>query len=135
MKNILLLIFLPLMFLLGAKSMDDSFDKEKSMEVENVLRSDVPEGYAFSSVFGLPDRGDACVDTESLARQYRVCGRGQRTFSVQRMFMGKSSAYRASKKHLEMFLHTIHCIYTSLPCQSWSVSSDHYVFGMRHILI
>ena len=135
MKNILLLIFLPLLFLLGAKNMDDSFDKEKRMGVENVLLTDVPEGYVLSSVFELPDRGEACVDTESLARQYRVCGRGQRTFSVQRMFLGKSSAYRASKKHLEMLVHTIHCVFTSLPCQSWKVSSEHYVFGMRRILI
>ena len=135
MKNFLLLIFLPLLFLLGAKNMDDSFDKEKRMGVENILRSDVPEGYVLSSVFELPDRGEACVDTESLACQYRVCGRGQRTFSVQRMFLGKSSAYRASKKHLEMLLHTIHCVFTSLPCQSWKVSSEHYVFGMRRILI
>ena len=135
MKNILLLIFLPLLFLLGAKNMDDSFDKEKRMRVENVLLTDVPEGYVLSSVFELPDRGEACVDTESLARQYRVCGRGQRTFSVQGMFLGKSSAYRASKKHLEMLVHTIHCVFTSLPCQSWKVSSEHYVFGMRRILI
>ena len=135
MKNILLLIFLPLLFLLGAKNMDDSFDKEKRMGVENVLLTDVPEGYVLSSVSELPDRGDACVDTESLARQYRVFGRGQRTFSAQQMFFGKSSAYRASKKHLEMLVHTIHCVFTSLPCQSWKVSSEHYVFGMRRILI
>ena len=51
MKNILLLIFLPLLFLLGAKNMDDSFDKEKRMGVENVLLTDVPEGYVLSSVF------------------------------------------------------------------------------------
>ena len=69
MKNILLLIFLPLLFLLGAKNMDDSFDKEKRMGVENVLLTDVPEGYVLSSVFELPDRGEACVDTESL----RIC--------------------------------------------------------------
>ena len=135
MKNFLLFIFLPLLLLLGAKNMDDSFEKEKRMEVENVLRKDMPEGYVLSSVSVLPDGGDACVDTESLARQYRICGRGQRTFSAQQLFLGKSSAYRASKKHLEMFLHTIHCVDTSLPCQSWKVSSDHYVFGMRRILI
>ena len=135
MKNFLLFIFLPLLLLLGAKNMDDSFGKEKRMEVENVLRKDMPEGYVLSSVSVLPDGGDACVDTESLARQYRICGRGQRTFSAQHLSLGKSSAYRASKKHLEMFLHTIHCVYTSLPCQSWKVSSDHYVCGMRRILI
>ena len=135
MKNFLLFIFLPLLLLLGAKNMDDSFGKEKRMEVENVLRKDMPEGYVLSSVSVLPDGGDACVDTESLARQYRICGRGQRTFSAQQLFLGKSSAYRASKKHLEMLFHTINCVYTSLPCQSWKVSSEHYVFGMRRILI
>ena len=79
--------------------------------------------------------GEAYVDTESLARQYRVCGRGQRSFSVQQMLLGKSSAYRAAKKRLDVLFHTINHVYTSLPYQSWTISSDHYVFGMRHILI
>ena len=135
MKNILLLIFLPLMFLLGAKGVNEPLFEGEGEEVEYVLQVKTPVGYILPSVSELPDEGEAYVDTESLARQYRVCGRGQRSFSVQQMLLGKSSAYRAAKKRLDILFHTINHVYTSLPYQSWTISSDHYVFGMRHILI
>lgn len=135
MKNILLFISLSLLFLLGAKNMDGTFLEEERMEVENVFQTNIPTESILSCASGLPDENEAYIDTEALARQFRVCGRGQRSFSVQQMFFGKSSAFRASKKYLEMFLRTTNCIYTSLPCQSWTVSSEHYVFGMRRILI
>ena len=135
MKNILLLISLALLFLLGAKNMDGTFLEEERMEVENVFQTTIPTESILSCASGLPDENEAYIDTETLARQFRVCGRGQRSFSAQQMFFGKGSAYRVSKKHLEMFLRTTNCVYTSLPCQSWTVSSEHYVFGMRRILI
>ena len=135
MKNILLFLSLFLMFLLGAKGIDDTSCEREEIGVESVLQGKMPEGYILPSVAELPDEGEAYVDTESLARQYRVCGRGQRTSSVQQMFFGKESTYRAAKKHLDILFHTINHVYTSLPCQSWAISSDHYIFGMRHILI
>ena len=135
MKKILLFLSLFLMFLLGAKGMDATSCEREEIGVESVLQGKMPEGYILPSVAELPDEGEAYVDTESLARQYRVCGRGQRSFSVQRMLLGKSSAYRAAKKRLDVLFHTINHDYTSLPYQSWAISSDHYIFGMRHILI
>lgn len=134
MKNILLLIFLSLMFLLGAKNMDDVSQTEE-IGAECALQADVPIGYILPLVTEFPEKGKAFVDTESLARQYRLCGRGQRSFSVQQLLFGKSTAYRAAKKHLEMLCHTIKNVHSSLPCQSWTDVSDHYVFGLRHILI
>ena len=135
MKKILLFLSLFLMFLLGAKGMDATSCEREEIGVESVLQGKMPEGYILPSVAELPDEGEAYVDTESLARQYRVCGRGQRSFSVQRMLLGKSSAYRAAKKRLDVLSHTIQQVHTSLPYQSWAISSDHYIFGMRHILI
>ena len=134
MKNILLFLSLFLMFLLGAKGIDDT-SCEREEGIEFVLHGKMPEGYILPSVAELPDEGEAYVDTESLARQYRVCGRGQRSFSVQQMLLGKSSAYRAAIRRLDILCHSNHTVYTSLPCQSWEVPSDHYVFGMRRILI
>ena len=125
MKNILLFLSLFLVFLLGAKDVNGTLPIEEGAGVECVL----------SSATELPNEGVAYVDTESLARQYRVCGRTQRTFSVQQMFWAKSSAYRTAMKRLETLCHSNHSIYTSLPCQSWDVPTDHYVFGMRRILI
>jgi hypothetical protein len=103
--------------------------------VESVLPAEASVGYILPLVAELPDTGEAYVDVESMAGQYRVVGRGQRSFSVQQMFMAKSSAYRAAKRRLEILSYAINQIFTSLPYQSWAVSSDHYVFGMRRILI
>ena len=135
MKNFLLLLLLFMMSLLGARDVHDTHSVEEGMGVESVLPAEEPVGHILPIVAELPTKGEAYVDVESLALQYRICGRGQRSFSVQQMLFGKSSAYRAAKKHLEMLSHTINQVYTSLPCQSWAVPSDHYVFGMRHILI
>ena len=135
MKNFLLFLFLFMMFMLGAKNIDGTLPVEEGAGVESVLPAEASVGYILPLVAELPDTGEAYVDVESMAGQYRVVGRGQRSFSVQQMFMAKSSVYRAAKRRLEMLSHTINQVYTSLPFQSWTVSSDHYVFGMRHILI
>ena len=135
MKNFLLLLSFFLVSLLGAKGLESTLPVEEGAGVESVLPAEASVGYILPLVAELPDAGEAYVDVESMAGQYRVVGRGQRSFSVQQMFMAKSSAYRAARKRLEMLSHTINQVYTSLPCQSWAVSSDHYVFGMRRILI
>ena len=133
MKNILLFLSLYLMFLLGAKAIDVSSPSEEGTGVENVLQAEASEGFILPWVADLPDKGEAYV--ESMAVQYRVLGRGQRSFSVQQMFFGKSSAYRAAMKRLEMLFQNVKSVYSSLPYPSWTVSSDHYIFGMRRILI
>ena len=135
MKNYLLLLSFFLVSLLGAKGLESALTVEEGAGVESVLPTEASVGYILPLVAELPDTGEAYVDVESMAGQYRVVGRGQRSFSVQQMFMAKSSAYRAARKRLEMLSHTINQVYTSLPCQSWAVPSDHYVFGMRRILI
>lgn len=135
MKIFLLLLSFFLMSLLGAKGLECALSVEEGAGVESVLPAEASVGYILPLVAELPDTGEAYVDVESMAGQYRVVGRGQRSFSVQQMFFGKSSAYRAAQKRLEMLSHTINQVYTSLPCQSWAVPSDHYVFGMRCILI
>ena len=135
MKNILLFLSFFLMSLLGAKGIEGTLSSEEGVGVKSVLQTETPVGYILPVVAELPDAGEAYVNVESMAGQYRVIGRGQRSFSVQQMFMAKSSVYRAAKRRLEMLSHTINQVYTSLPYQSWAVSSDHYVFGMRRILI
>ena len=135
MKNILLFLSFFLVSLLGAKGLESALPVEEGAGVESVLPTEASVGYILPLVAELPDTGEAYVNVESMAGQYRVIGRGQRSFSVQQMFWGKSSAYQAAKRRLEMLSHTINQVYTSLPFQSWEVPSDHYVFGMRHILI
>ena len=135
MKNIVLLILLSCMFLLGAKNMNGASLEKEEVRMESVLQKDVTTEYILPVVTELPDEGEAYVDTESLARQFRVCGRWQRSLSVHHMLWGESSAYRMAKKHFDILFHSINRIYTSMPCQSWSAPSYHYVFGLRRILI
>ena len=135
MKNILLLLSFFLMSLLGARGIECAFLPEEGEGVEAVLQTETSMGAILPMVAELPEEGDAYLDMESLARQYRVVGRGCRPFSVQQMFWGKSSAYRAAKKRLEMLFHTVKSVCSSMPCQSWSVSSEHYIFELRRILI
>ena len=135
MKNILLFLSFFLMSLLGAKGIEGTLSSEEEVGVKSVLQTETPVGYILPVVAELPDTGKAYVNVESMAGQYRVIGRGQRSFSVQQMFFGKSSAYRAAMKRLEMLFQNVKSVYSSLPCPSWTVSSDHYIFGMRPILI
>lgn len=135
MKNVLLFIFVSLMFLTGASNMNNAFLDDEKAGMENVLQKETSTGYVLSSVVEWPEQGPAYVDFESLVGQFRILGRGQRSFSVQHVFPGKVSAYRMAKKHLDILSHSIYRIYTSLPRQSWAVSSLHYVFELRHILI
>ena len=135
MKNILLFLSFFLMSLLGAKGIEGTLSSEEGVGVKSVLQTETPVGYILPVVAELPDTGEAYVNVESMAGQYRVIGRGQRSFSVQQMFFGKSSAYRAAMKRLEMLFQNVKSVYSSLPYPSWTVSSDHYIFGMRRILI
>lgn len=130
MKNILLLLFLFSMFLLGAKSSNDTLPEEGA-GVESILLVDIPIDQVLPVVTEWPNESEACVDAESLARQFRICERNQRVISLQYLSLGKKSA----QKRLEQLFHSIGRTYTSLPFQSWPVASDHYIFGMRRILI
>ena len=135
MKNYLLFLLLFLVSLLGAKGIESALPSNEGVGVESVLQAEEPVGYILPVVAELPETGEAYVDVESLAGQYRVIGRGQRSFSVQQMLWDKSSAYRAAQRRLNMLSQTIHSVSSSLPSQSWAVPSDHYVFELRHILI
>jgi hypothetical protein len=135
MENYLLFLLFFLVSLLGVKGIESALPSNEGVGVESVLQAEEPVGYILPVVAELPETGEAYVDVESMAGQYRVIGRGQRSFSVQQMLWDKSSAYRAAQRRLNMLSQTIHSVSSSLPSQSWAVPSDHYVFELRHILI
>ena len=135
MKNILLLLSLMFVFLLGARGNDAALPETSGKGVEACLQTEAPVGYVLPVVAEWPEEGEAYVDAESLARQFRVCGRNQRLGSVLLRTFMKGTDYRAVQKRLELLFHSFERTYSSLPCQSWPVASDHYVFGMRRILI
>lgn len=135
MKKIITCIFLSLIFILSAKNLDVTFHENEKVDVENVLPEENVIGYQYSSVAKFPNSGDVYIDSESLARQYRVFGRGQRPFSVQYVHINKGSIYRLANRRLERLFHSINHIYTSMPRQSRVIPSLYYVFELRHILI
>ena len=120
MKNYLLFLLFFLVSLLGAKGIESALPSNEGVGVESVLQAEEPVGYILPVVAELPETGEAYVDVESMAGQYRVIGRGQRSFSVQQMLWDKSSAYRAVQRRLNMLSQTIHSVSSSLPSQSWA---------------
>lgn len=135
MKHILVFIFLPFMFLLCARYMNEALYENERVGTDNVLQEDIARSNGLFSVAELPEWGEPCVDFKSWAHQFRICGRSQCSLSVLQIFLNDVSASRLPPKRLEVLFHTVHRIYTSLPHQSWSVASRHYVFELRRILI
>ena len=136
MKHIFFFISVSLMFLLGTKGIGSTSHSGEWIGAESVFQPDASTATVLSVIVECPDEGDACLDVQSLARQSRVCGRGYRQLSVHyNVSSSKSSVYRITKRYFEILCHSIGQTFTSLPCRSWSIASDHYIFGMRRILI
>lgn len=135
MKNIIWLISLSLLFLLGIKGMSMTSLSEEGGEDVCVLLENVPVARIYSFPSQLPDADSAYVDAETLAGQFRVLGRSQRQLSVTYSLCSKGMVCRMAKYRLDALLHSTKHVYTSLPRQYWTVSSEHYVYGMRRILI
>lgn len=134
MKNIVWLISLTLLFLFGIQSVNVPSLLEEEAGVY-VLQNKQMTDQVYSLPSQLPDADKASVDVESLAGQYRVIGRCQRQLTVAYSFLSKGVTCRLVKSCLDTLLQSANHVYTSFPRPCWSVSSDHYVFGMRRILI
>ena len=140
MKYLLLVISVVILSLLGANLMHGN----KSQVREEMLISFTEE------VFSCPDDGmeytlpvsmispfddRVIMDAESLVGYLRVCGRLHRSFSFSSSIFSKIMAWKTVLIKMDVLSHSFLQNYTSLPCQCWSIPSEHYVFGMRRILI
>ena len=134
MKNIICLLFFPFIFLLGINGMNSTSLSEDGEEDLISLNPKVVD-QLHSFPLQMPDAGTAYDDAESLARHLRTVGRGQRQLSLSYSFISKGMATRLSKVWLDAVLQSSRHIYNSLPHPCWSVSAEHYIFGMRRILI
>lgn len=134
MKNIVCLISLSLLFLFGIKAVNTP-----SLLEEEVAYCILQENIFADKIYPIPDQlseaVSAFVDAEALTGQLRVVGRCQRQHSLAYSLLLKSVFFRMIKSHLDTLLQSANHVYTSLPRPCWSVSSEHYVFGMRRILI
>lgn len=134
MKNALCVIILTFLSYIGIKTVDSS-----SILEEDVKTCILQDNVSFDNVCFIPSQSpeadNFCIDAESLAGQLRVVGRWQRQLSVAYSFLAKGDVCRMVKSCLDALLQSANHVYTSLPRPCWSVSSEHYIFGMRRILI
>lgn len=135
MKNIVWLISLSLLFLLGIKGVKATSLSEDEEEVVYILHENRPSGQFYSISTQLPDANEIYADAESFPGQLRVVGRSQRLLTFTYTFLSKGITCRMLKYRLEALFQSAKHVYTSYPRPCWSVSSDHYIFGMRRILI
>lgn len=144
MKNVLLLISFLFVLLFASKAMNGLL-LPVTDEVEECMAS-----YEQSDSYSIFDGTTGCIlsvsssspyndmtiaDAQTLARQLRVMGRTQRSVSFHCSFISKAIGWRTAFLRMKELSLSSQKVYTSLPRLSWEVSSDHYIFGMRRILI
>ena len=140
MKNVLLFISFLFLLLAGSKVMD--FFVPVQMEDCASVRVEAIDGYEEYTFSGciLPvesesPHGEAITDAQLLARQLSMHGRTTRVTSVNYSYLSKVLVWKAVRDRMEVLSQAFSRTYTTLPYQSWMLSSDYYVFGMRRILI
>ena len=141
MKNVLLIISFLFAFLLGARAVNgDSLSNEKGT-VESVLQlGKMTDASDLSGSWILPvspdkDRNVMFEDAQSMARQLRLMHRNQRPFILYYTLLDKALLSKVAKSCMDALFTSSNRVYTTLPYPSWEVSSEHYIFGMRRILI
>lgn len=140
MKNFWMYISIVLVFLLHASFMQGTFlsaEREVGEHMELLPNSfDIaPSADCILPITADPWDGLEFEDAESMARQLRTCGRGLRQFTFHSIVLSKSLSSKVARNCMDALLESYSHIYSSLPCLSWEVSSEHYIFGMRRILI
>lgn len=83
----------------------------------------------------MPERSMAFEDAQSFARQLRMFNRGQRQLVLHYTWVDRALLCKVAKSCMDALYLSSNHTYTSLPYHSWEVSSEHYIFGMRRILI
>lgn len=139
MKYILLILSLFTLALLGVKaSAYDFVPKEEKVSQSYISsKSDSVDNYnkvvsAFENDRLLGDM--VLIDAQSLARQvYGTSNRSVRTTTLQYISYQRSLV-RLMTLRMELLNQCI-SLFNSVPCFSWTIPSDYYVFGMRRILI
>ena len=141
MKNVLLVISFLFAFLLGARAVNgDSLSNEKGT-VESVLQlGKMTDASDLSGSWILPvssdkDRNVMFEDAQSMARQLRLMHRNQRSLILHYTLLDKALLSKVTKSYMDALYTSSNRVYTTLPYPGWEVSSEHYIFGMRRILI
>lgn len=91
-------------------------------------------GYIIPASAATSESDKTIADAQSLAAQLRLACRTQRTVNFQASFLTRAMLSRTAVLPSKDCLSSLNS-YTSIPRRSWEVSSEHYIFEMRRILI
>lgn len=75
------------------------------------------------------------TEIDLMGSQFGAHNRLQRLMNSSYSWLSKAYIRRIAVMRMALLTHSTVHIFSSLPFQSWSVSSEHYIFGMRRILI
>lgn len=142
MKNIFILISVFLLSLLSTEIREISFHSEGqdayvcSSDYFHDIDQDIENINCITPLESdLPCEDMVYTDVQSLSRQLRSSGRLQRMLNVHFSFLNKMLEWKKALNRLEMLSYASFHTYTTIPCQSWALASEHYVFGMCRILV
>lgn len=144
MKNFLLFLSAVFTFLFCTSSVNGALFPQEGVGVGYCLQqSDFLELTEEETSMGLilpvtskmPEHPMAFEDAQSLARQLRMFSRGQRQLVLHYTWVDRALLCKVVKNCMDALYLSSNHTYSSLPYQSWGVSSEHYIFGMRRILI
>lgn len=137
MKNIIILIAFLTLFLLGGEAVKgQSFEREG---VEYVLPLSLEECDGSENVFqAASERFHSSMilcDAQSMARQLKVRSERMIRLSVIQSKWASKALMRNAVLCKDELTHHVSQQFTSIRRQFWTVMSEYYVFGIRHILI
>lgn len=141
MKNFLLFISFLFAFLFCTSAVNgDSLSEERGTVESVLLTQDVPDFSQMSPGWIMPvtsghERTSTFEDAQSMARQLRLMHRNQRPLVLHYTLLDRSLLSKANRSYMEALYASANHAFTTLPYLSWEVSSEHYIFGMRRILI
>lgn len=139
MKNILLIILLLFALFLGIKTIANVCASENALDFSSSLENEYVQQMDESGCI-LPFSNDSplgnilYMDTQSLPRQLSNYGRIQRITSIG-FGLSKFLIRKIATIHRIASIHSYDSIFTTFPFQNWTIASEHYVFGLRRILI
>lgn len=140
MKNVVLLLSFLFISLFVSNAMNDALFPDMDGVEEYAQASgfevcvDNTTGYIVPASTAASDSDKTFADAQSLAGQLRLACRTQRTVNLQTSFLTRAMLSRTAVLPSKDCLSSLNS-YTSIPRRSWEVSSEHYIFEMRRILI
>lgn len=142
MKYLLLLISFFSLWLIGSRAVtgvlseaeatiDVSVGYMKADTVETVTDMGTIRPVELPSPLGMM----TFTEVDLMARQFGAHNRSYRLTNLSCSWLSKFMNHRVAVLRMAMLTHSATHVFSTLPLLSWNVSSEHYIFGMRRILI